>query len=115
MNFSKHRVSERKMLSEMMDYCYNIISHRRKEDEMYRNISVCISTRTGGVEISYNEGLRNEELLLAIRYDHRNDFYYFIEKVNVNGRVLNSRVLIENKDDFYAYFNSTINQKFSEQ
>lgn len=104
LNFSKHRVSERALLSEMMDYCNKIIFHRSKEDEKYLDISVCISTRTGGVEIRYDG-----ETIIVIRYDERNDFYYFLgEFVIDERRVLKNRIIIENKEDFYSYFDHII-------
>lgn len=103
MNFSKYRIREREILSEMMDYCSKIISHRRKEDERFLDVSVCISTRSGGVEIKHNE-----ETIIVIRYDDRSNFYYFLEKMSVGKRVLNKRIIIEDKDDFYSYFNHVV-------
>lgn len=103
MNFSKHRVTERKMLSEMMEYCNDILSHRRKNDENYSKLHTCISTRTGGVEIR-----KQDELVIVIRYDDLNDHYYFLEKKVYNDRILTSRIIINDKKDFYAYFDEVV-------
>lgn len=112
MNFAKHRVSEREMLSEMMRYCNKIITHRRQKDERYLKIQACISTRTGGVEIITN---REDSLILAIRYNERNDFYYFLEKECYGARVLENRITINCKGEFYAYFNEKIDEHLAHE
>lgn len=111
MNFSKHRVRERQMLSEMLTYCDKILKHRRTMDERYKNLSSCISTRTGGVEITYREN-QVDKILLAIRYDERNDFFYFLEKLLIGKTTLENRILIEEKEDFYAYLDHLVNKQF---
>lgn len=106
LNFSKHRVSERAMLSRLMDYTHKIITHRRKQDDRYLTVSVCISSKSNGVEITHNN-----ETIMVVKYDERNDFYYFLEKVTINSRTLSNRVVIEDKDDFYAYFDYVVKQE----
>ncbi|MEK4025383.1 hypothetical protein [Sporosarcina sp. FSL W7-1283] len=110
MNFTKYRVTENTMLSEMMRYCSSIISYRREKDEDYPDVYSCISTRTGGVEVrKRNYNMSDDELLLAIRYDVNNDFYYFLEKKEFGIRILENRVIIYDKEDFYTYFDNVIN------
>lgn len=115
MNFSKHRVRERQMLSELLTYCDKVLTHRRKVDERYQYLSSCISTRTGGVEITYGDrknAMITNKLLTAIRYDERNDFFYFLEKIHIGKTTLENRILIEEKEDFYAYLDHLVDKTF---
>ena len=110
MNFSKHRVTESKMLTEMLNYCSSILAYRKKQNAVYSRFSTCVSTVTGGVEIRYKADDSQEHVILAIRYDDLNDYYYFLSKIELDNRSLETRIVIWDRDDFTAYFDHTINQ-----
>lgn len=114
MNFAKHRVTEEKMLSELMDYCLKIIRHKRKTNEDFLNMYCCISTRTHGVEIIYKLPNRTEQMLMAIRYDERNDFYYVIETLEIGKRKLENRIILKDREDFYAVFDHKYEKAYME-
>lgn len=108
MNFTKHQVTEYKMLSEMMDYCKKILDHKQEQDTHFAQFSTCISTRTNGVEVNYYDKEMGEKFILAIRYDERNDHYYFLENRTIGKMTLENRIIIHNKAVFTAYFEEAL-------
>lgn len=112
MNFSKHNKEEWEMSYNITSYCRRIFNYRKKKDDRYKNIST--STYAGETYIYHKESWNKSDKIMTIRYDERYGLYYFLEYIKYKNKrvVLENRIYIRSKKEFYSYFDYKMEEYF---
>lgn len=106
--FSKYKINESKAIWNLFKYLNEYIKKAREKDEKFIKISISISN--GSLLIICGWSIIDSRILMEVRYDDRNDYYYAVEEVKYGKCRLEQRIIFKKEKDFFSYLDYKLNQ-----